>query len=364
MAKSDPKAQYYDGTKLLSMLDLDKQRPEIYICTSNRTAGKTTYFNRLLMNRYFKRGEKFILLYRLIGELKDVDVKFFTDIQSLFFPDYYMDSIPIANGKIIALRVGKIKDLDIDRKERPEPQICGYALSLKNSSKIKLYSHMMTDATTILFDEFQPEDNQYLKDELNHFVSLHTSLARGQGKQSRYLPVIMVSNAVTLLNPYYSTWHIGERLQQDTKFLKGHGWVMECAYNDSAANAMKASAFNRAFQGNSYLAYATENTYLNDSKTFIGKPAGKSRYLLTLIYDGKSFGVREYLDEGVIYISNSIDKTAFFQVAIRADDMDKGYQLLPGSSFFIKKCREYFNHGMVRFQGQEAKNAFFQWISY
>lgn len=32
--------KYYDGTKLLSMTDLNGKKPEIFICTSNRTAGK------------------------------------------------------------------------------------------------------------------------------------------------------------------------------------------------------------------------------------------------------------------------------------------------------------------------------------
>ena len=39
---------YYDGAKLLSMKDINGQQPEIYICTTNRTGGKTTYFNRLM----------------------------------------------------------------------------------------------------------------------------------------------------------------------------------------------------------------------------------------------------------------------------------------------------------------------------
>ena len=45
---SATETKYYDGTKLLSMTDLNGKKPEIFICTSNRTAGKTTYFSRYL----------------------------------------------------------------------------------------------------------------------------------------------------------------------------------------------------------------------------------------------------------------------------------------------------------------------------
>ena len=48
-------SKYYDGTKLLSLLDINGKKPEIYICTSNRTGGKTTYFARLLVNHFLKR---------------------------------------------------------------------------------------------------------------------------------------------------------------------------------------------------------------------------------------------------------------------------------------------------------------------
>lgn len=55
---------YYDGTKLLSMLDINGKKPEIYMCTTNRTGGKTTYFSRLCVNRFMDKGEKFCLVYR------------------------------------------------------------------------------------------------------------------------------------------------------------------------------------------------------------------------------------------------------------------------------------------------------------
>ena len=55
-------SQYYDGTKLLSMLDINGKKPEIYMTTTNRTGGKTTYFGRLLVNRFKKTGAKFCLL--------------------------------------------------------------------------------------------------------------------------------------------------------------------------------------------------------------------------------------------------------------------------------------------------------------
>ena len=77
--------EYYDGAKLLSMSDINGNKPEIYLCTTNRTGGKTTYFSRLCVNRYLDSGQKFALLYRFNYELDDCADKFFKDIKKKNF---------------------------------------------------------------------------------------------------------------------------------------------------------------------------------------------------------------------------------------------------------------------------------------
>lgn len=91
-------AKYYDGTKLLSMLDINGNKPEIYMCTTNRTGGKTTYFGRLCINRFLDKGEKFGLIYRYNYELDDIVDKFYKDLGSLFFPSHTMTSKRRASG--------------------------------------------------------------------------------------------------------------------------------------------------------------------------------------------------------------------------------------------------------------------------
>lgn len=89
---------YYDGTKLLSMKDLNGKKPEIFIVTTNRTGGKTTYFSRLCVNRYNDSGSKFMLLYRYKYELDECADKFYKDIRGLFFHGTEMKSQKRASG--------------------------------------------------------------------------------------------------------------------------------------------------------------------------------------------------------------------------------------------------------------------------
>ena len=349
---------YYDGTKLLSLSDLNGEKPEIYICTTNRTGGKTTYFGRLLINHFINDGEKFCLVYRYNYELDNVAEKFFKDIGSLFFSGYIMSSKKRANGIYHELFLAKKGSADEEGKS------CGYAVSLNSAAQIKNCSHLFSDVQRMLFDEFQSETNQYCADEVTKLISIHTSIARGQGKQTRYVPIYMLSNPVSLINPYYVEMGISERLKNTTRFLRGEGFVMEQGYVESASKAYRESAFNRAFQKNNYIGYAAECVYLNDSQAFIEKPEGKSRYLATLRYKSIDYAVREFSDLGIIYCDDHADKSFPGKLSVTTEDHNINYVMLRRNHIFVETLRWYFERGCFRFKDLRCKEAVLKALAY
>lgn len=343
-------SKYYDGTKLLSLKDLDEQRPEIYMVTTNRTGGKTTYFGRYAVRRFINFNEKFALLYRFNYELDNVSDKFFKDLKTLFFPSMEMTSKRLARGIFHELYLN-------DRS-------CGYAITLNSADQLKKYSHLFSDVDRILFDEFQSETNHYCDKEVKKFQSIHTSIARGQGKQARYVPVYMMSNPVTLLNPYYTAMKIGSRLQSNTKFLRGSGWVLEQGYVDSAAKAMKQSGFAKAFADDDYMKYSTEAVYLNDNYSFVETMQGKCKYVCTLRYMGKEYGVKEYVEKGVVYVDDKPDLTYPYKITVTTDDHQINYLMLQRHDMFIMNMRFLFSKGAFRFKNLECKEATLATLSY
>lgn len=341
---------YYDGTKLLSLLDINGEKPELYICTTNRSGGKTTYFGRLLMNKFFQNGEKFCLLYRYNYELEDCADKFYKDIASLFFPGTSMTSKRRASGLFHEMFVNE--------------RSCGYAVALNGADQVKKYSHLLSDVNRIFFDEFQSETNHYCSEEMRKFISVHTSIARGQGKQVRYVPVFMCSNAVSIINPYYVELGISERLRDDTKFLRGDGYVLEQGYIESAGEAQKSSGFNRAFKANSYVNYASQNVYLNDNKAFIQKPDGNGKYLLTLKYKGSNYGVREFAEQGFVYVDNKADLSYPIKITVTTADHDINYVMLKRNDFTLTTLRGLFERGAFRFKDLRCKEAMLKALSY
>jgi len=342
--------KYYDGTKLLSMLDLNGKKPEIYMCTTNRSGGKTTYFGRLCVNRFLDKGEKFGLIYRYNYELDDVADKFFKDLKGLFFPDKTMTAKKRAKGIF--------QELFINDKS------CGYAIALNSSDSIKKYSHLFSDITRMIFDEFQSESNHYCTDEITKFLSIHTSIARGQGEQVRYVPVFMLANQVSIINPYYVAMGICNRLNTDTKFLRGDGYVLEQGFIESASDSQKESGFNRAFKENNYVAYSSENVYLNDNYSFIEKPTGKSRYICTLKYKGNDFGVKEFAESGFVYCDDKPDSTFPMKITVTTDDHSINYVMLKRNDFFLSNLRYLFERGCFRFKDMKCKEAILNALSY
>lgn len=343
-------SKYYDGTKLLSMLDINGNKPEIYMVTSNRSAGKTTYFSRLCINRFLDKGEKFGLIYRYNYELDNVVDKFYKDIGSLFFTGHTMTSKRRASGIF--------HELFLDEKS------CGYAISLNSADQLKKYSHLFADISRLEFDEFQSESNHYCPDEVRKFISIHTSIARGQGEQVRYVPVYMIANPVSLINPYYTKMEISARLHKDTKFLRGDGFVLEQGFNKSASEAQKTSGFNRAFKKDNYVGYSGECVYLNDNQSFIERPTGKNKYLCTLKYKGCEFGIREFTENGYLYCDDRPDCTFGLKISVTTDDHEINYVMLKRNDFFLNNLRYLFERGCFRFKDLRCKEATLSALSY
>lgn len=353
--------KYYDGTKLLSMKDINGNTPEIYIVTSNNTAGKTTYFNRYVLNRFLNHNEKFMLLFRWKYELDDCADAFFKNIGNLFFPGYSMESEKESNGMFARLILNCPGDTPESEQIKKE---CGYAVTLSGADNVKKKSHYFNDTARILFDEFQPMGGRYVPREVEKFQTIHVAVARGEGKQNRYLPVIMMGNPYSIVNPYYVAMGITDRIKPETKFLRGNGFVLEQGYNPDAANAMKQSGFMQAFSSTGFLDYAADAKYLNDNQNFIQKMPENGRYLCTFRYDNREYSIKEYIDQGILYVSDSVDITYPIKLTVNVNDHDLNYLMLSKHDVALRQYKDWFDHGCVRFKNQLCKSAFLALISY
>lgn len=340
---------YYDPSIILGMKDLDGLEPSIYMISKNRSAGKTTGFLKESLEHFKETGKKTILLYRYQYELSASN-KIYSDVLNLY-PDYGIAMQAVSNAK------GLFYELFLDDES------FGFALSMGNPDSLKKYSPLFADVDYIIFDEFQTESGKYLTKETEKLQSILLTIARGGGKQSRPIKVFMLSNNVSLMNPYYIEFGIHKRLKSDTKFMRGNGWVAEFGFNESASAQIKENGIARAFQNSEYMRYSTEQSYLLMTDSFIEKPSGKSKYIYTIIHDGVAFGVRDCFESGIIHVSKKVDKSCRQIVTFKAGDHNQVTMMLSHYCWLWKNIKDAYQHGCLRFDDIQTKNAIFDILS-
>ena len=337
--------KYYDINSVLDKKDLDGEEPAIYMITSNRSGGKTTNTLKYSLQLFKEKGRKTILLYRNKLELNGSNL-IYKDVLKIF-PEFGEEMTILSHAG------GTFYELFLDGKS------FGYSIALYNPDVLKKYSPIFADCDLIIMDEFQKEDGKYLDKEVMKLQSIYLTVARGGGEQSRHVKVFLLGNMVSLMNPYFVYFGIHKRLKDNTKFIRGHGWIAQFTYIEHASKEIKKNPFFRAFKNYSYMNYSTENVYLFDSRIFIEHPKGKSKYLFTLIHDGASYGVREFFQDGLVYVSKKVDPKCRQVVTFKNGDHNQNTMMLNHYCFLWKSIKDAYQGGYLRFDDIKSKNAIF-----
>lgn len=333
---------FYVANKILSLKDINGVAPEVYMVCGNRTAGKTFYFKQWFVRRWFRFGERFVVLVRFIDDIAGCADGFWADIGPIRWPDHTMTQKPLLHGKAA--------ELLIDRRR------CGYVIALNDPERIKRNSAQFADAQRGFLDEFMSETGKYVPNELVKFNSIRISIARGgaKGTHARRFPVYMCSNNVTIFNPYFDYFNVGVRLQSRTKFLRGDGWVLEQTFNEAAAAAIKDNFHSMSEKE---LAYATENKYLLDDNQFVGDVPGNKTCFAGIRKNNRIFGVWQCYD-GRILISRKFDPAVRVVIATQNEDHTTGTCLLGPNSTIIKYLRKAYDRGLVVFDNGSSRTNF------
>lgn len=341
--------KYYDGNRLINTLDLDKQKPAIVMIAGNRTAGKTFWCKQHVIKHFLKRHRKFIILQRFGYQLKGTADTFSKDLKEVI-PELH--NVDFTEQVVVKDSIYEIFADGVS---------CAYAVSLNNADSIKRNSTLFVDVDYIFLDEFQSETNKYCSDEVSKFISIYTSVARGNGQQSRHVTALLCSNNVTLLNPYYTALGVGSRIQQNTKILRGHGWVLELTYNQNASNAMMQSGIGRAFAEHQYMKYSAQNIYLNDSNTFIEKlpPEIERKLVCVVTMNDVSYGIWDC--KQFLYMSTKYDPNCKVQFALSVHDHNTHSMLLK-RGFQYTYWKQMFEIGAFRFQNLKCKQVLFDFL--
>lgn len=338
--------KYYSHNKVMSY-----NTPFIFTL-GTRSIGKTFDYTEYVIDRWLKKGRKFIIVRRYKEDLKKIAPKFF---------DNNMFKHPELSFKAEGFSSAEGGRFYINEEQ------AGIALSLSEANRFKGIS--LADYDTIWFDEFLNEDDDYLTDELGKTFSLYQSVARGYGKSFRpEVKFIFTANHVTFNNPYFRDLHIRDQYRTGSKYTvdKDRGWVLEMTDSPEITEEIASTAFGKMIAKTKYGEYSLKAKFYLDDPTFVEKPKGNSNYVCTLAWEKKLFGVYEYMDDGVLYITHKYDKNCKTIFSLTTADHKPNYTMLyKASSNPISQYMKFaYDNALLRFQDDECKYMFMDYMSF
>lgn len=336
---------YYNGDYLLSQKDINGNNPGwFFCCSAERGPGKTTYFSRKLIRNYLDHGEQFGLICRDIGELGRVASGVLNSYlnNSVFDkerPRYECFEVIAQKGTYSEIH------LAIGEKNEREDNIIGYVLPIRAAEKIKRVSSNFTKIARLFFDEFQPmQERVYIPNEIDLLTIIFDSIARGDGEQSRYVPIICSSNTISLGNPYFTATGLNTKIQSNTRFYKGEGVIFEQVFVEGLSEKHEANPFHVALK--KHEKRRKSNIWLNDDNALVEKPQGRGRYICTIEYGGEFIGLLDY--SGMWFLSRKTDDKALATYATDPATPSKLPQIKTVPLY--KELRDRYYKGRVRVQ--------------
>lgn len=299
-----------------------------------RGVGKTFSASCFLIRNFLKTGNQFVYLRRYKTELKNAvsNNKFFDAIiKENIFPDVEFKTEGnkfIINGKI-----------------------AGYAMALSTANIQKSSSY--PKVKSIMFDEFMIDKGSYhyLINEVEAFLDLCETIFRLRDGR-----VLLLSNAISITNPYFSYFDLSLPYGSDTKLFKNKTILVHYIRNYAYRDEKKSSRFGSLIEGTKYSQYAIDNEFLRDSRAFIRKKTPASKFFFIFILNGHSLGVWIDYHEMLLFISKDYDPKCPMIFSLTNDDHIENTKLLSRRSPYYQSLINYYREGRLCFESQTIKN--------
>lgn len=293
-----------------------------------RGVGKTYGCKKWAIKDFLKNGNQFVYVRRYKEELKKLD-KFFDDIN---------DEFPHCEFKV------HNKELKINGK------VAGTAVAL-STAKIEK-STPYPKVTKIIFDEFILDKgfHHYLPDEVTNFLELYSTIAR-----TRDVKVYFLSNALTITNPYFIYFDLS--LPYNKTIKAENDILLEVVKESEYEELASKTRFGKLISGTPYGDYAISNEFLRDDRNFIMKKTVTSKFVFTMVYKGKKYGVWIDYNVGLEFVSEDYDTSSLVVYSITIDDHTPNTMLLKGQkSCLVEQFIKFYKLGLVRFESINIKN--------
>lgn len=345
--------KYYDWNNTLSY-DAD-----VTMVVGGRGIGKTYGIRLQFIRDYLKNKSRFVELVRNKSDLPAFVNGYFSRIDSNNeFPDYIFNSE--GNKAFIAKKLSKKEK---NKQLKPKWEVCGYYLALSQAQKVKRNTY--DNVKRILLDEaiidkrLSPYD-RYLPNEYSILASLVDTTSREipNTPKKKRPRVVLLGNAVDLINPYFQRYKIYEPKFGYT-WHDGKNMLLHYVKNDEYAKAKtEDTVAGRMLAGTLDGVISAANEFYIGTADFVFKKPKYAKFYFGIVYKERKYGV--WLDDinGYYYVNDNIPNNSNPVFALTADDNRVNYIMAKKMEQALKGFIEMYFIGIVRFETQYIKESF------
>lgn len=347
--------KYYDWNTTLSY------NADVTMVVGGRGIGKTYGIRLQLIRDYLKNGSKFVELVRNKADLSGFVSGYFSRIDSNNeFPDYMFN----AEGGY-AYIAKKLSKKEKNKQLKPKWELCGYYLSMSKAQKVKRNTY--DKVKRIILDEaiidkrLSPYD-RYLPNEFSILANLVDTTSREipNTPDKKRPRVILLGNAVDLLNPYFQRYKIYEPKYgytwHDSKNMLLH-YVKDEEY---AKAKMEDTVAGRMLSGTLDGVISAANTFYMGTEDFVFKKPKNAKFSFGVVYKERQYGI--WMDDlnGYLYVNTNIPNNSKVVFALTANDNRVNYIMAQRMEKALKGFIDMYYMGIVRFETQYIKESFIE----
>lgn len=306
----------------------------INIIIGERGVGKSYSTKKHVVKKAIKTGRKFIYMRRYETELELMltngdDDPFFKDISK----DKEFTGINFEIQNKIAYADGKE---------------IGYFVALSRQAHYKSIPY--NDVDYIIFDEVFIESNRYLRNEVTQFLEFIETVGR-----LRDIKVFMLSNFISIANPYFMSFGLSLPYGKDVKLFKD-GTIAVCYIKNEKYRAVKRETkFGKLVSGTSYERYAIDNEALNDSNSFIRKKSRGSYHMFNIVINSNSYGVWKDTNNQCLVVSTDFNKECPILLSFDFNSHTEKTTLARTRSPYFKSLITTYSRGQLFFERIDIK---------
>lgn len=325
------KSIYYNVRPVLS------RNAFINLIIGGRGTGKTFNCKKFCIEDYIKHKRQFFYVRRYNTEVDLALTGFFEQLQHEGYFEDHEFSIK--------------KEKKHLTKFLMDGEVIGFACALSTSPIIK--SASFPDVYNLIFDEAlipRGSSYHYLKNEIILFLELLESVFRLRDGR-----VMILSNAITVANPYYDYWDIVPKVGKQFEIYHNGDICLEQVMNQDFIEAKKKTAVGRLIAGTKYGDYAISNKMLQDDGAFIAFKPPKAKPVGVIKVDGVTYGLWGYHKTGCYYVSGYYNPTCRHILALKAGDHTETTTLTGSGDMLLIRLKNAFENACLYFESEKCK---------